>query len=47
MLFRSNVREQVSLLNGQLSNNLGGIATVKSFTAENHETERIRALSQD
>ena len=36
------VREQVGMLNSQLSNNLTGIATIKSFTAEAHETERIR-----
>jgi len=35
------VREQVSVLNGQLANNLGGIATIKSFTSESHELERI------
>lgn len=35
------VREQVGILNGQLSNNLSGIATIKSFTAESHEVERI------
>jgi len=35
------VREQVGMLNGQLSNNLSGIATIKSFTAEAHEVERI------
>ncbi len=39
------VREQVSLLNGQLSNNLGGIATIKSFCAEPHEVARIEAHS--
>ncbi len=39
------MRERVSLLNGQLSNNLSGIATIKSFTAERHESERIEALS--
>jgi ATP-binding cassette subfamily B protein len=39
------VREQVGWLNTQLSNNLGGIATVKSFTAEEHEIGRIGALS--
>lgn len=38
----SAVREQVGILNGQLSNNLSGIATIKSFTAESHEVERIR-----
>ncbi|MCB8991093.1 MAG: ABC transporter ATP-binding protein [Ardenticatenaceae bacterium] len=41
------VREQVSVLNGQLSNNLSGIATIKSFTAESHETARIREASQE
>jgi len=41
------VREQVSVLNGQLSNNLGGIATIKSFTAEAHERERVREESDE
>ena len=35
------VREQVGILNGMLSNNLSGIATIKSFTAEKHEARRI------
>ena len=35
------VREQVGLLNGQLANNLSGIATIKSFTAEGLEAERV------
>lgn len=39
------VREKVGLLNGQLANNLGGIATIKSFTAERYESNRIRGLS--
>ncbi len=39
------MRERVSLLNGQLSNNISGIATIKSFTAEQHESKRIEALS--
>ena len=34
---RSVTREQVSILNGQLANNLGGMATIKSFTTEAHE----------
>lgn len=37
----ADVREQVGILNGQLSNNLSGIATIKSFTAEEHEVKRI------
>ena len=41
------VREEVGVLNGQLSNNLQGIATIKSFTAESHEVERIRRHSND
>ncbi|MEO0539423.1 MAG: ABC transporter ATP-binding protein [Cyanobacteria bacterium P01_A01_bin.105] len=36
------VRDRVSLLNGHLSNNLSGIATIKSYTAEAYEIERIR-----
>lgn len=40
------VREKVGLLNGQLANNLGGIATIKSFTAEAYENERIATYSQ-
>jgi len=40
------VREQVSLLNGQLSNNLIGITTIKSFTAETYELGRIADQSQ-
>ncbi|MFP4103647.1 ABC transporter ATP-binding protein [Coleofasciculus sp.] len=40
------VREKVSLLNGQLANNLTGITTIKSFTAEAYEIQRISAQSQ-
>jgi len=39
------VRERVGQLNGQLSNNLSGIATIKSFTAEIFEKERINVES--
>ena len=35
------VREQAATINSQLSNNLGGIATIKAFTAEGREVERI------
>ena len=35
------VRDQVGVLNGTLSNNLGGIATIKAFTAEDREIERV------
>ncbi len=39
------VREQVGILNHQLANDLGGMATIKSFTTEDHETERLRVQS--
>ncbi|HEX9889843.1 MAG TPA: ABC transporter ATP-binding protein [Nitriliruptorales bacterium] len=41
------VREQVGLLNHQLANNLSGIQTIKSFTAEEREVERMSGLSDD
>ena len=40
------VREHVGLLNGQLANNLTGMTTIKSFTAEEYEVGRIAAESQ-
>ncbi|MBT8191775.1 MAG: ABC transporter ATP-binding protein, partial [Acidimicrobiia bacterium] len=43
----ADVREKVGLLNAFLVNNLSGIATIKSFTAESHETERINQASRD
>ena len=39
------VREEVGLLNAMLSNDLSGIATIKSYTAEEHELARIREES--
>lgn len=41
------VRERAGLLNGQLANNIGGIATIKSFVNEEAETRRIGRLSDD
>lgn len=41
----ANVRKEVGLLNGQLANNLSGIATIKSYTAEAYEDGRISDLS--
>ncbi len=35
------VRERVSLLNSRLANNLSGITTIKSFTTEAYEIERL------
>jgi ATP-binding cassette subfamily B protein len=37
----SDMREAVGLLNSRLSNNLGGILTIKSFTAERYEYDRV------
>ncbi len=39
------VRERVGILNGRLANNLGGITTIKAFTAESFETEQVRRES--
>ena len=36
------VREKVSILNSRLANNLSGITTIKSFTTEKYEIERLR-----
>ncbi len=43
----SEVREQVSMINHHLSNSLSGIATIKSFTAEDYEAERLRFESNE
>jgi ATP-binding cassette subfamily B protein len=40
------VREKVSLLNSRLSNNLSGILTIKSFTTEAYENDRLRIDSE-
>ncbi|MFG6096519.1 ABC transporter ATP-binding protein [Leptolyngbyaceae cyanobacterium CCMR0082] len=40
------VRERVGLLNGRLANNLTGIATIKSYTAEAYENQRVAADSE-
>ena len=40
------VREQVGRLSGTLANNLGGIATIKAFTAEDRETARVAGESE-
>ncbi|MHC4135175.1 MAG: ABC transporter ATP-binding protein, partial [Planctomycetota bacterium] len=41
------VRAQVGHLNATLANNLGGIAVIKSYTAEAHERERVAAASDE
>jgi ATP-binding cassette subfamily B protein len=43
----ADMRNRVGILNGQLSNNLSGVATIKSYTAEEHEDARIGQLSDD
>lgn len=37
----ANIREKVGYLNGRLVNNLSGITTIKSFTAEDYESSRV------
>jgi ATP-binding cassette, subfamily B, bacterial len=39
------VRERVGVLNARLVNNLGGIATIKAYTAEEYETGQVRRES--
>lgn len=41
------VRDRVSDLSSTLVGNLGGITTIKAFTAEAHETNRVRKVSDD
>ena len=41
----SDVRLQVGSLANRLANNLGGIATIKAFTAENNESQRLKDAS--
>ena len=41
----ADVREQAGLVSARLSNNLSGIATIKSFTAEDYEADRVRSDS--
>ncbi len=39
------VRDEAAAINAQLSNNIGGISTIKAFTAEDREVERITKAS--
>ena len=43
----ADVRARVGDLSSRLGNNLGGMATIKSFTAETRESERLRVASND
>lgn len=40
------VRDEAAAINSQLSNNIGGISTIKAFTAEPREVDRIAAASE-
>ena len=40
------VRDQAGLISDRLSNNLSGIATIKSFTAESYESDRVYQESE-
>ncbi len=42
----AHVRERVGALGSRLSNNIAGIATIKSFTREAHELQRLRDDSE-
>jgi ATP-binding cassette, subfamily B, bacterial len=44
--YYSDVRDRVGLLNSRLANNLGGITTIKSFTTETYELDRVRHDSE-
>jgi ATP-binding cassette, subfamily B, bacterial len=41
----ASVREKVGLLNTRLENNISGIITIKSFTAETYELDRLKTES--
>jgi ATP-binding cassette, subfamily B, bacterial len=43
--FYGDVREKAGLINARLANNLGGITTIKSFTAEPFELGQVRTES--
>ncbi len=43
----ADVREKVGVLNGRLANNLTGISTIKSYTAEEYEASRIEESSKE
>jgi ATP-binding cassette subfamily B protein len=40
------VRETAGAISSLLANNLGGIATIKAFTSEDRETDRVAIESQ-
>lgn len=42
----ADVRDKAGFINSRLANNLSGIATIKSFTAETYERERVSSESE-
>ena len=44
--YYADVRDKVGMLNSRLSNNFSGITTIKSFTAEKEEAEKVRVDSE-
>jgi len=44
--YYTEIRSRVGLLNGRLANNIGGITTIKAFTAEAYETDQVRRESE-
>lgn len=45
--YYANVRARVSDINARLTNNLGGITTIKAYTAEAYEIEQVRRESDE
>lgn len=41
MPYYAEVRERVGILNARLANNLGGITTIKAYTAEEYEVDQV------
>src|SRR5690606_3176275 len=45
--YYADVRNRVGDINARLANNLGGITTIKAYTAEEHENEQVRRESEE
>lgn len=45
--YYADVRARVSDINARLTNNLGGITTIKAYTAESYEIEQVRRESDE
>jgi ATP-binding cassette subfamily B protein len=44
--YYARIREKVGTLNARLANNIGGITTIKAFTAEEYEQDQVRRESE-